>query len=85
LHKVRKKIAAYQIAIRNRRQRPRNNKSGASYRKNASPGKVIKTSVSMGAVALRDDERPVDALKRADGELYRAKKSGRNCICSNFR
>ncbi len=85
LHKVRKKIAAYQIAIRNRRQRPRNNKSGASYRKNASPGKVIKTSVSMGAVALHDDERPVDALKRADAELYRAKKSGRNCICSNFR
>lgn len=85
LQTLRKKIACYQIAIRNRSKRPKNNKSGASYRKKASPEKVIKTSVSMGVVVLREGESPFDALKRADAELYRAKQSGRNCICSNLR
>jgi diguanylate cyclase (GGDEF)-like protein len=85
LQQVRKKIAAYQIVIRNRRQRPKNNKSGASYRKSAQRGKIIKTSVSLGVVALKDAEQPRDALKRADAQLYRAKESGRNCICSNLR
>ena len=85
LQTLRKKIACYQIAIRNRNKRPKSNKSGASYRKKASPEKVIKTSISIGVVALREGEGPFDALKRADAELYRAKQSGRNCICSNFR
>jgi len=39
----------------------------------------------MGVVMLKDDESPSKALKRADAQLYRAKESGRNCICSSFR
>ncbi|MEQ9210495.1 MAG: GGDEF domain-containing protein [Pseudomonadales bacterium] len=85
LQSLRKNIASYQIAIRNRSKRPKNNNSGASYRKKASSAKVIKTSISIGVVVLREGESPFDALKRADAQLYRAKQSGRNCICSNFR
>jgi len=85
LQGVRKKIASYHIAIRNRSQRPKNHKSGASYRKNTQSSKTIRTTVSMGVVMLKDDESPSEALKRADAQLYRAKESGRNCICSSFR
>ncbi|MEQ9564241.1 MAG: diguanylate cyclase, partial [Pseudomonadales bacterium] len=85
LQSLRKNIATYQIAIRNRSKRPKNNNSGASYRRKASSAKVIKTSISIGVVVLREGESPFDALKRADAQLYRAKQSGRNCICSNFR
>ena len=85
LQAVRKKIASYHIAIRNRSRRPKNHKSGASYRKNAQSNKMIRTSVSMGVVILKDGENPSEALKRADAQLYRAKESGRNCICSNLR
>ena len=85
LQAVRKKIASYPIVMRNRSKRPKNNTSGASYRKKSSPGKNIKTSISMGVVVLHEEESPVDALKRADAQLYRAKESGRNCLCSNLR
>ena len=85
LQAIRKKIASYHISIRNRSRRPKNHKSGASYRKNTQSSKTIRTSVSMGVVILKEGENPNEALKRADAQLYRAKESGRNCICSNLR
>ena len=93
LQETREKIANYPIVIRAREQRPMkkptNNKQGAAYREEARirelNRKAIRTSISMGVVALREDEHPLDALKRADKQLYKAKKSGRNRICTDFR
>lgn len=93
LQHTREKIAAYPIFIRAREQRPakkpKNTKTGAAYREGAPSKtvnkKAIRTSISMGAVILRDNEHPLDALKRADKQLYKAKKAGRNCVCTDFR
>lgn len=85
LQEIRERIAAYPIHIRAREHRPKSTKKGAAYRSDKSDRKAIKTSISMGAVILRAGERPADALKRADKQLYKAKKAGRNCVCSDFR
>jgi len=85
LEDIREKIAAYPIHIRAREQRPKNAKTGAAYRTDKPNKKAIRTSISMGAVVLRGGEHPTEALKRADKQLYKAKKSGRNCVCSDFR
>lgn len=44
----------------------------------------INTSISMGAVTLLKGESPTDALIRADEQLYKAKKGGRNKVYVNF-
>jgi diguanylate cyclase (GGDEF)-like protein/PAS domain S-box-containing protein len=45
---------------------------------------AIRCTISLGIAARLEDTDDVDSLmKRADNELYRAKNSGRNCICKN--
>lgn len=41
-------------------------------------GKTIQTTVSIGTRCLSPDERPIDALGKADQALYHAKSEGRN-------
>lgn len=38
-------------------------------------------TISMGAAAIHSDESAADAIRRADRQLYEAKKAGRNCVC----
>jgi diguanylate cyclase (GGDEF)-like protein len=42
---------------------------------------VVKTTVSIGAVAVTGEDSRVNLLQRADRQLYIAKKNSRNC-CS---
>ena len=44
-------------------------------------GTPIRITVSIGIADLRPgDERPENALARADNALYQAKHAGRNCV-----
>lgn len=89
MQEIRKRIAAYPIVIRAHEQRPKRKPKqadkGAAYQEAKIVKKTIRTSISMGAVTLRQDEHMAEALKRADQQLYKAKKAGRNCVCSDFR
>ncbi|MGM0905753.1 MAG: GGDEF domain-containing protein [Pseudomonadota bacterium] len=37
-------------------------------------------TLSMGAARIRDNEAAADAIRRADRQLYQAKRAGRNCV-----
>ena len=43
---------------------------------------VLRCTISLGIAARAENADDVDSLmKRADNEMYRAKNSGRNCVC----
>jgi len=48
----------------------------------AKAAKKVKLSVSIGVAVAQKTETPMEALKRADEALYKAKQSGRNCVMS---
>ncbi len=49
----------------------------------AAPEGVVRCTVSIGVIQCRLAHESLDvALKRVDDALYRAKKSGRNLVCS---
>lgn len=45
----------------------------------------VRVSVSVGVAERRPGETPEDVIARADGMLYRAKRAGRNRVCSDDR
>ncbi|HLO62795.1 MAG TPA: diguanylate cyclase [Azonexus sp.] len=49
----------------------------------SSPGGSVLLSISAGVCACQADDESLDTvIRRADGELYRAKAAGRNRVCS---
>lgn len=81
LEEVRRDIAVYDMALRDRGSRPQSAERGASKRGKRSSVKRVRVTISIG-VAERTDklESAQDVLKAADRALYRAKKKGRNCL-----
>ncbi len=83
LEAVRLSIANYKMVIRNTKDRPVSNKVGKSLRNPKTTTKTTNVTISIG-VAERDDTliSPELVLKASDTALYKAKKSGRNCLAS---
>jgi diguanylate cyclase (GGDEF)-like protein len=74
---LREAVAEADFQFRESRQKP-----GSDAWKSAS-GEAVKITISIG-FADRSDGRPTpeSVFKAADEALYRAKESGRNCVCS---
>jgi diguanylate cyclase (GGDEF)-like protein len=76
LDDLRRRIAASRFQLRRKDRRLASNKATRGARK-------VKVTISTG-VANRNDRHPVphDVIKSADMALYRAKKQGRNRVCT---
>jgi diguanylate cyclase (GGDEF)-like protein len=83
LEAVRQAVAAYQLQLRDKQSRPRDDKQGRQRRAGSTAAQVSVT-LSMG-VAERGAEQtsPEQVIKAADQALYSAKDAGRNCIRSH--
>ena len=83
LEAVRQAVAAYQLQLRDKQSRPRDDKQGRQRRAGSAAAQVSVT-LSMG-VAERGAEQtsPAQVIKAADQALYSAKDAGRNCIRSH--
>ena len=46
------------------------------------PRKSVSVTISIGVAGPGAKQTPEQVLKEADKALYRAKKKGRNCVCS---
>jgi diguanylate cyclase (GGDEF)-like protein len=52
-------------------------------RESSDPPRTHHITISIGVAAFPEDGRdPIQLVELADSALYRAKKSGRNCICA---
>lgn len=83
LEAVRQAVEAYRLQLRDKHNRPRDDKQGRQKRSGSRAAQVSVT-LSMG-VAERGAEqtRPEQVIKAADQALYNAKNAGRNCIRSH--
>jgi diguanylate cyclase (GGDEF)-like protein len=82
LEELRKTISKYELNIRGK-DRPEETKQGKKLRGTKSTRKKVLVRVSIG-VAERNGRLkvPEDVIKAADKALYRAKKEGRNQLCT---
>jgi PleD family two-component response regulator len=82
LEELRKKLAAYQLWIRNE-TRPNHIRQGRKMRTGRSGDQCISVTLSIGIAEKNDELRsPGDVIKAADRALYRAKNKGRNRLSS---
>ena len=83
LEAVRTSIQNYKMTIR-KEDRPDDNTQGKKQRKGKSTpdSEQVSVTISIGVAERTSDEKdPNVVLKNADKALYRAKESGRNCVC----
>ncbi|MGE8362229.1 diguanylate cyclase [Pseudomonas sp.] len=83
LEVVRQAVESYQLQLRDKQQRPQNDKQGRQ-RRGQSGAAQVSVTISIG-VAERDHERSSteQVIKAADQALYSAKSAGRNCVRSH--
>lgn len=80
LEDLRISIAEYELVLRNRPTRPKDNKEGHKKRGASKELDKVSLTISIG-VADSDAERNTKkVLKSADQALYKAKQGGRNCV-----
>jgi len=80
LEELRENIAHYEMTLRNRNNRPENDKTGVKKRGNSTHSGAVGVTISIGVADNYDTRKPKDVLKAADEALYRAKKGGRNRV-----
>ncbi len=82
LEVIRQAIETYHIQLRDKQQRPQDDKQGRARRAGNAVNQVSVT-VSMGVAERGLEQRsPEEVLKAADQALYNAKSAGRNCVRS---
>ncbi|ASG64893.1 GGDEF domain-containing protein [Idiomarina piscisalsi] len=79
LETVRSKVANYPLALRDP-SRPKKPQKGKEKRGKQSDKKTVKVTISLGATIKAPGDTPDSILKRADENLYAAKKAGRNRV-----
>jgi len=79
LEQLRVDIEQYDLVLRDRDSRPKNDRSGAKNRTGKRDNSVNIT-VSIGVCDSSVERNVKEAIKRADEALYQAKESGRNCV-----
>ncbi|MAS26355.1 MAG: GGDEF domain-containing protein [Oceanospirillaceae bacterium] len=75
---TRERIAAYPLVIRDKQQRPANNRNGKKQRGRNSGQKALRVTMSFGVARRQKGETIEAVMKRADKALYKAKQNGRN-------
>lgn len=79
LETVRSKVANYPLTLRDP-SRPETTSKGKEKRGKQSNKKAVKVTISLGATTKLPTDTPDSILKRADENLYAAKKAGRNRV-----
>jgi len=81
LEELRKTIAEYRLCLRGS-DRPKNQDEG-KIRRGKSADQHVSVTISIGVAESSERLRsPGEVIKAADGALYKAKKMGRNQVCS---
>ncbi|MBX8546786.1 GGDEF domain-containing protein [Pseudomonas cichorii] len=83
LEAIRESIANYEILLRNKDNRPKDDQQGRQKR-GATASNSVSVTVSIGVAERQLEHRtPEEVLKSADQALYAAKGAGRNCVISH--
>jgi GGDEF domain-containing protein len=80
LEELRESIANYDMTIRNKQTRPKNNRTGSRKRNKSTASNTVNVTVSVGVADSYETRKAEHVRKEADEALYRAKNAGRNCV-----
>lgn len=80
LEELRESIANYDMTIRDKQSRPKNDRTGSRKRSKNSPNNTVNITISIGVADSYETKKPEHVRKEADEALYRAKNAGRNCV-----
>jgi diguanylate cyclase (GGDEF)-like protein len=82
LEELRAALEEYDMVIRNKDARPKNDKVGSKQRKAKAKSNTVNITISIGVADNLDFDTVAEVMKAADNALYKAKKTGRNKVCS---
>ncbi|WP_434998694.1 GGDEF domain-containing protein [Vibrio scophthalmi] len=80
LEALRISIEEYELVLRNRPTRPKDNKEGHKKRGGKKEKDTVSLTISIGVADSTEHRDTKKVLKSADQALYKAKKGGRNCV-----